>query len=197
MYTRRDSLYCYPNSTTLKNRRGYTDSSQLAAWEAHAVAVRSAEVLRSPPPFVFSFDHLRQLHRLLFRDVYDWAGESRRVNISKGDTRFAVWEQIDGEAQRLFASTPNVPAPDARDMHGWFIRTAAPFLIELNVIHPFREGNGRAARLFAERWANTVALRLAWDEVEPEDLLEAMIDGVTNGTRHLEVALDRCLQPVI
>lgn len=196
VYTSQDSRYCYPNSATLKNLGGYRDARELAEWEAHVVAIRSAEVVRQQHPFDFTFEFVCQLHRSLFRDVYEWAGKTRQVDISKGDTRFAVWGQIESEAQRLFERTAKGPDADEADLGRWFVQAAAPFLIELNVIHPFREGNGRTMRLFVELWANTVGQSVAWDNVGPDEVIEAMVHGVTADSGLLESVLARCLRPV-
>jgi cell filamentation protein len=194
VYSSEDRVYCYPNSGSLKNLLNIRDAAELAEVEAYVVALRMAEVLRAPIEFTFSYDYLKDLHKRLFRDVYEWAGTTRQVDLSKGDTRFAVWEQIDVEADRLFASTPaEAPAP-ASDVRRWFVETAAHFLVELNVVHPFREGNGRTMRVFADLWARSIRLRLAWDNVEPDQVLSAMIYGVDHDDSRLREALDQCIE---
>lgn len=196
MYESQDRLYCYPNSNTLINLLGIRSERVLAEWESRLVSTRLLQVLASPPAFEFTIDFLGHLHWLLFRDVYAWAGKARQVDLSKGDTRFAVWEQIDSEGQKLFASTPRIKDTPPKHVGDRFIQIAAPFLIELNVIHPFREGNGRTMRLFVELWANTVGQSVAWDNVGPDEVIEAMVHGVTADSGLLESVLARCLRPV-
>ena len=180
MYSSEDRLYCYPDSTTLKNLLDIRDPAALAEAEGYIVGLRMAEVVGGPSNFAFSFKFLKELHRRLFQDVYEWAGVTRRVDMSKGQTRFAVWEQIESETGRLFDSTALQQAPVSGGQRQWFIDTAAPFLIELNVMHPFRDGNGRTMRLFVELWAASIGLRLDWGRVEPEMIVEAVIHGVTH-----------------
>lgn len=195
MYSSEDRLYCYPDSSTLKNLLDIRDAAALAEAEGYIVGLRMAEVVRGPSSFAFSFEFLKELHRGLFQDVYEWAGATRRVDMAKGQTRFAVWEQVESEAERLFDSTVMKPAPVSGAQRQWFIDTAAPFLVELNVIHPFRDGNGRTMRLFVELWANSMGLRLDWGRVEPEKIVEAMIHGVTLDDSLLREVLDACIVP--
>ncbi len=195
MYSSEDRLYCYPDSSTLKNLLDIRDAAALAEVEGYIVGLRMAEVVRGPSGFAFDFEFLKELHRRLFRDVYEWAGRARRVDMAKGQTRFAVWEQVESEAERLFDSTGVEPASDSGAERQWFIDTAAPFLIELNVIHPFRDGNGRTMRLFVELWANSIGLKLDWGRVVPERIVEAMSHGVSHDDSLLREVLDACIVP--
>lgn len=102
MYHAEDRLYCYPNSNVLRNRLDLQNAEDLAAFEAEVVAARTAQVLHNDDTFEFSFAFLKELHRHLFQDVYIWAGETRKVHISKGGTRFAAWESIESAAKFLF-----------------------------------------------------------------------------------------------
>lgn len=91
--------------------------------------------------------HLCHLHRVLFGEVYDWAGELRRVDIAKGTTRFCTSARIRPEAIALLAQidreTLEQPA------HERVVERVADLYAELNMVHPFREGNGRTQRLFS------------------------------------------------
>ena len=99
MYSSDDKTYCYPDSSTLKNLHGATDAEELAELEALLYCVRHAELTRNPPPFTLTFQHLKDIHQHLFQDTYSWAGATRTVDMSKGTTRFAVWEQVEPEGQ--------------------------------------------------------------------------------------------------
>lgn len=84
---------------------------------------------------------------LFFQDLYDWAGQLRTVDISKGSTRFCNVQRIEPEASKLLAkmAMANYFVGLPRNQ---LIESLADFYNELNVIHPFREGNGRVSRLF-------------------------------------------------
>lgn len=115
VYSSEDKAYCYPDSAILKNLLDIRDAVTLAEAEGYIVGLRMAEVVRGPSTFDFSFQFLKVLHRRLFQDVYEWAGATRRVDMSKGHTRFAVWEQVESAAASLFASTVTKTAP----VTGW------------------------------------------------------------------------------
>lgn len=82
MYSSADNFYCYPDSFTLKNLHDVRDPEVLAEAEAYAYAVRNGELLNNPPTFELSFRFLKFLHQYLFQDMYEWAGQTRRVDIS-------------------------------------------------------------------------------------------------------------------
>jgi cell filamentation protein len=89
---------------------------------------------------------LRAIHFHIFQDIYCWAGELRTVDISKGSTRFANISRIEPEADKLFRllEQENHLIGLPREQ---FLTRLAHYYGELNVIHPFRDGNGRAQRL--------------------------------------------------
>ena len=81
-----DPVYCYPpDFLVLRNRLGITDEAELDFSERELVSQRAAETI---PTGAFDLAHLRAIHRHLFQDVYDWAGELRTVEISKGASQF-------------------------------------------------------------------------------------------------------------
>lgn len=86
--------YTYPGTGVLKNLLGITDDSELAQVENTFATLRSFEMARELVEGKFDLAYLQMLHRRLFGDVYEWAGNIRTVDISKGDTRFANFSQI-------------------------------------------------------------------------------------------------------
>jgi len=99
--------YCYPNSDVLINRLDIRDSDNLAEAEAEFTAERYRIYEPSMMSLSdFSFEHLQYLHRHLFQDLYEWAGQPRDVDISKGNTRFCTCTRIEPEANKLFRMIP-------------------------------------------------------------------------------------------
>lgn len=95
----------------------------------------------------FDFSHLKFLHFYLFQDLYTWAGKVRDIDISKGNTRFCTFSRIEPEAIKLFNTIPNLEChSNLTDL----IKNLAHLFCELNLLHPFREGNGRTLRFFFE-----------------------------------------------
>jgi cell filamentation protein len=140
------NLYEYPNDV-LRNKFSIMDAEELKRVEATLTAIRIAQLDEHPIPGRFDLDHLKAIHHHIFQDVYEWAGELRRVDISKESSWFAHFAFIESNANALL--------PDfAREHHlrglpaDQFTARAAYYLGELNTLHPFRDGNGRTQRAF-------------------------------------------------
>lgn len=133
-----------------------------------------AELLSHPIQGKFDLKHLCVMHRHLFQDVYDWAGELRAVDISRGASRFANFNQIEayltgqlsGIAKEGFLQGLK---PDA------FVSRLAHYMGEINAAHPFREGNGRVQRLFCTQLAEQAGFFIAFETVNQASMYEGMI----------------------
>jgi len=170
MYQALPDPYCYPNSDVLRNKPGLKSQLALDAFEAISVANRASEPL---PSGRLSVTHYRSLHRHLFQDVYGWAGRYRTVRIRKGSSTFCYPENIAHEMTRLFGSL-NPASPNLHTLSA-FIPFMAHFVSELNAIHPFREGNGRAQLSFLTMAATHFGHSVEPTTMRPDKLLEAMI----------------------
>jgi cell filamentation protein len=163
--------YCYPGTTVLKNKLNLTDADELAAFEAEVSDARADE---ETPAGDLDYAHFKAVHHHLFQDVYDWAGEARTVRISKDNSMFCYPENIDSEAAKLFAKLETnkfMQSLSSKD----FAKQTAHFLAELNAIHAFREGNGRAQLSFFLLLADQAGHPLDLDNLDPAAFLEAMI----------------------
>ena len=161
-------------SGVLKNRLGINDEATLEQAEADIVAARSFELSQKPLSGRFDLAHLQAIHQRLFADLYDWAGQLRTIDISKGGNRFAHFAQIENAATPIFQqlALENHLAGLSRDAFG---QRAAHYLGELNALHPFREGNGRAQREFISHLAHANGYCIAWENIDPAALLKASI----------------------
>jgi cell filamentation protein len=161
--------YVDPRTGVLRNRLGIADPAELARAEARLAAGREATLFRDRPDLGgYDLAHLQAIHRHLFGQIYDWAGQLRTVNMSKGDTLFALAEWIEPQGRQLFddlAHRHHLRGPD-RDA---FVTTAGQFLSDLNALHPFREGNGRTQRVFLQLLANQAGWQLAWARIDPAE----------------------------
>ncbi|MGJ5208766.1 Fic/DOC family protein [Bradyrhizobium sp. HKCCYLR20261] len=179
--------YCYPGTTVLKNKLDIRDATELAAFEAEVSETRADEEL---PAGDLDFAHFKAIHRHLFQDVYDWAGEPRTVRISKGGSMFCFPENIAREAKRLFAKLENdhflQDLPPAE-----FARRSAEFLATLNVIHAFREGNGRAQLSFFLLLADQAGHTIDLEALDPGAFLQAMIASFDGDEAPLTAAIER------
>jgi fido (protein-threonine AMPylation protein) len=176
--------YLDPASGVLKNRFGITDTATLEASEADLVAARSRELSLAPLKGRFDLAHLQAIHRYLFGDVYDWAGQLRTIDISKGGFLFAHHAHIGSAAVPIFQKLAEEKylaglGPAA------FSERAGHYLGELNALHPFREGNGRAQREFVSHLARATGYYIAWKNVKQAEMLEASIDSFKGDTSRL------------
>lgn len=191
VYSVASSIYCYPDSSVLKNKLDIRDPVLLRKVEADLSSARQAEIFRTPVVGRFTATHLCNIHRKLLGDVYSFAGHFRREDIAKGPTRFVTYSQIKEKLQRLLGQLQqekwleNVPFEA-------FVARSAYYMAELNYIHPFREGNGRAIREFMRLLFLHNGYVVQWDAVDVEALLNAMIDSVYD-IAHLEQILKQCL----
>ena len=143
----------------------------------------------------FSFTHLLRIHQFIFQDVYPWAGKIRTVRIHKGQTTFAYPENIRIEAARIFGALRlenqlrHLPVPFMIDRLSWYVG-------ELNVLHPFREGNGRALRA----WLRTLLLQqgktLHFEHLAPDEWLQASIAAYTGDLTKMGALLSRIFDPL-
>lgn len=167
--------YCYPDSDVLINLLDIRNSDALDEAEAEFTAERYRTYNPSQLPLSeFSFEHLKHLHYHLFQDLYEWAGQTRDVDISKGDTRFCTWTRIEPEANKLFRTIPELA--DCHDDE--LIEKVADLFCELNLLHPFREGNGRVLLFFFEEMLYTIGYDVTWPKISQQDWIDANIAGV-------------------
>ncbi|GAB2854262.1 putative adenosine monophosphate-protein transferase Fic [Pseudoduganella ginsengisoli] len=188
-----DTQYCYPDSDVLINKLGLTDEASLQTAE---VELTQARIEQFEPDFDnISLDALCGIHRFLFQDIYEWAGDLRTVDISKGNSRFANVSRIEPEANKLFRQLAqegyliNLPREQ-------FIARLAHYYSELNVIHPFRDGNGRAQRVLFEVISINAAYILRWEPIERTEWLSANIAAYNCQLAPLAALLDRALAPI-
>jgi cell filamentation protein len=167
--------YLDPASGVLRNRLSITGNALLEQAEAAFVATRSYELSRSPQQGCFDLAH-RAIHRRLFSDLYDWAGELRTIDISKGGNLFAHHAHLESAAAPIFDRLAKEHFLDGLGPAA-FSERAAYYLGEMNALHPFREGNGRAQREFISHLAHARGYYIAWEQINRADMLDAAIQS--------------------
>ena len=185
--------YCIADTECLRNKLGITDPAVLADAEARIVSIRDVEAARTTIAGDYGLGHLQRFHRFLFRDVYDWAGTTRTVDISKPGARFCHWRYIDDQVSALLSEL-------ARDGNlvglttDAFVDALAHYSGEINVLHPFREGNGRTSRAFLRQLAAAAGFQLDWSELSRAANIDACRSHLHTGdlTDLIEV-----LRPVV
>ena len=169
-----DTFYCYPNTNVLKNKLGITDEAELKKAEREITALRTAQLLQNPIGGVFDFIFLKKIHQFLFGDIYEWAGKTRNVHISKGN-QFCRCEFIEEQMNIVMQQLKEENYLAGMKMDNLASRLAF-YLGEINAIHPFREGNGRTQRMFVGLLAERNGYYLDFTKITKEEMLKASLD---------------------
>jgi cell filamentation protein len=184
--------YLDPATGVLKNRLDIADDATLEQTEADLVAIRSYELSQTPLKGRFDLAHLQAIHRYLFGDVYEWAGQLRTIDIGKGGNQFAHHAYIASAAVPIFQQLAKENRLAGLDAAAFSDR-AAYYLVELNALHPFREGNGRAQREFISHLAQANGYYVAWENVGQADMLDATIQSFNGETSKLSALIRKNL----
>jgi cell filamentation protein, protein adenylyltransferase len=162
--------YSDPVTGVLYNKLGLGAAALEAAEReiTHAALILLDE---SPVPPSYDLPHLREIHKRIFGDIYEWAGQVRTVAIAKGAV-FCLPQYIDSSAAVIFRELHDEICLRGlrRDA---FVGRLAHYLGEVNALHPFREGNGRAQRAFFGQLARDAGFMLAWQHLDPVRNVEA------------------------
>ena len=151
---------------TLENKLGITDSLELARMEEQLSKKRAMELFEEGLLDTLeagTFAALAAIHRFLFSDIYSFAGEKRNVNIAKGNFRFASIMYLDAALQHI----EKMPQSTFEEIVEKYV--------EMNVAHPFREGNGRSMRIWLDGMLKKELSQVVdWSSVDKSDYLMAM-----------------------
>ena len=150
----------------LENKLGITDSATLARTEeklSKEKAVKLFELGILDKQKAGSFQALAEIHKYLFEDIYDFAGKIRTVNIAKGGFRFAPVMYLESSLENI----EKMPQSD--------FDAIVEKYVEMNIAHPFREGNGRSMRIWLDMmFRKELSMAVDWSRVDKEDYLLAM-----------------------
>ena len=150
----------------LENKLGLTNPADLAREEERISKKKALELFESGILDTLpagKFSTLQKIHEYLFSDIYDFAGKVRSVNIAKGNFRFAPLMYLEGSLSNI----DNMPQSTFDEIIEKYV--------EMNVAHPFREGNGRSARIWLDHILKTEINQVVdWSKVDKEDYLLAM-----------------------
>lgn len=166
--------YLYPGLNVMRNRLGIRQAERLAQAAYELTALRAATLPLGPS--ARGLPHLCAIHRHLYQDVFDWAGEIREIDIYQGDTRFCHFAYIEKEGNALMQDLEEegyLVGLEKAD----FINRLSHYYCEINVLHPFRIGNGIVQRIFFEQLAIHAGYQLDWRGIDPEAWAQANQSG--------------------
>lgn len=184
--------YSNPDTGVLFNKLGLGTVGELEAAEREITHAALILLRESPVHPTFDLSHLRAVHKRIFGDIYEWAGEIRTVAIARGDP-FCLPQYIEPSAAAIF-----------RELHGEnflhgldrdaFAGRLAYYLGEVNALHPFREGNGRTQRAFFEQLARDAGFTLDWQHLDPSRNVEASAAIMRGDAERMRKMLDALVE---
>jgi cell filamentation protein len=209
--------YTYPNLSddpdridVLRNKKAITSQAELRTVEYAATDIRQMEIRAgNGPAGKFDKAHLKALHRHIFQDIYEWAGhtrnespmvDGRRVepigSLSKGGMPFLPGSRIEMGLDEAFK-----PIRDLRVLKGSsaskFAEAAGNVLAELNYVHPFRDGNGRAQEAFISELGRHFGHEVDFTVITRARMIEASIETARNpGSEAMRNIVLDCVDPV-
>ena len=195
IYSVTQSVYCYFDTNVLKNKLNTLDNDILKNFEEEITTAKQLQMLKFPIHGKFTKSHLFNIHKFLFEDIYPFAGKIRREQIGKANDWFYPPNLIDSELTKIFNLIKSNKQLTTLNGSDFFDRLAF-CMAELNAIHPFREGNGRAIREFIRLLANHNGYVLNWGNVDKKLLLESSIDSKYNYKILIEI-LKSCCEKII
>lgn len=165
---------CYPGTTVLVNKLGIRSQQNLDEVEKIVTTLHAAQIESTPPDDPFTFAFYLKLHKLLFEDLYDWAGTLRTVDLSKQGTVFSSCKNLNKLGNAIFERLQS-----RNELRGLSQRRLALEVADLyntlNLLHPFREGNGRVQRLFLSLLIRRAGYEIRFSTSDNDTLMLATI----------------------
>ena len=175
----------YEGTDCLINKLNVQDKEQLAKIEASITLAKTAELESAPRSTSFDFEHYKQIHKYLFEDLYQWAGEIRTIDISKKGTIFTPAKDIEMVAESCFGRLKKQNFFKSLDFDD-FVNNIVDFYCDTNMLHPFREGNGRTQRVFIAQLIRFCGYDMNFSEIDTDDLMIATIHSANGITDYLK-----------
>lgn len=191
-YDALEDPYVYPGTRILRNKFGIKHQDLLSELESQITDskfVKSKQSDDDIPTGNFDLKHLQAVHKYLFGELYDWAGEIRQQGfINKGQ---CCAPMIESYARGIFSKMQqeNFAEMDVKQC----ACKLAYYLSEVNELHPFREGHGRSTRLFFQIFADKHRWNLSFEKISHVALVEAMIESMNGSVVPLSELLEKCL----
>lgn len=185
MYDSVNSKYTYKNSDTLINKLDIKDEKKLKEYETKMVAVKLAILMKENKIKTFDEEHFKYIHNFLFCDVYDFAGKYREENITKENFLFSDYRYIEENIKLIFNK---INIEKLKNMeYNELIKFISEIMTDLNVLHPFREGNGRATREFIRQLLNEIGYNINFFEIDYNDILNVSIKAVIDDSEQINL----------
>lgn len=185
MYNAINSRYTYKDSDVLKNKLNIKNEEKLKEYETKMVAFKLTTIRKQNFEKTFDEKHLKFIHYYLFCDIYDFAGEYRLENITKENFLFSQYQFIESNIKEIMKKIDviNLKSLSFEEL----IKELSCIMTDLNVLHPFREGNGRATREFVRELLEELGYEINWYLIDYNDILKASIKAVIDDSEQIEL----------
>lgn len=184
--------YLFPAIDVLRNKLGITDAGELDMVERRLVTQR---IRQGAPNGMFDLKHLQAIHRHLFQDVYEWAGQVRTVEISKGESQFQFRQYIETGMADVFRRLRNAHFLRRRDIAA-FAKGAGQVMGDINYVHPFREGNGRVQLQYLKQLGAQAGYNIRLDRISREAWMEASVSAHRADYGPMTMEIVRVAEPI-
>lgn len=179
------SKYLYENTSVLKNKFNIRDKDKLKKIETSIVSVKLFSLMKKGITGDLSIKHFFDIHFYLFSDIYDFAGKLRKEDIGKDNFFFAHFEYLENELEKVFEyiSENKLNTGECEFSKREFAKHISHIITELNILHPFREGNGRAIREYIRELALKNGYYIDYSNIDKNEYLDAMKIAIVDEER--------------
>lgn len=189
-----DNVYCYPNSDVLINKLNIKDKNKLNVAEREFTSLRLAEIEKNQIKGIFDLKHLQDIHKYIFQDIYEWSGKIRTVNIAKGNM-FCYSENISSYGETIFQRLKEENYLIKIEENRIYERLSY-YMSEINALHPFREGNGRAQRVFISSLANVAGYEIDFKQVSNSEMIKVSSLAFVNGHEEYKKMFEKIINKI-
>lgn len=185
---------CYPGTTVLINKLDIRNDKLLAEAEQTITAINYAQIENEFEFVEVDFEYYKNIHKRLFYDIYEWAGMVRSVNLSKKGTAFCEHKEINELAEKRFDRLKRDNFLVDLDFET-FVDEFTDLYVDLNYLHPFREGNGRTHRLFLTLLARNTGYSVDFSQCDLDMLMIATIKSAQGDVGLLRTIISELIKP--
>lgn len=188
MYDSINSKYTYGMTDVLKNKLNIRNEEELKEYEKKVVALKLLSIRKAVYEKFennFNEERLRFIHKYLFSEVYDFAGEYREENITKDNFKFSDYRYIKDNIKIIMEKISLDKLTNLTEDE--LVRFISSIMTDLNVLHPFREGNGRATREFIRELLEYLGYEIDFFLIDYDKIIEASKIAVIDESKQIEL----------
>lgn len=183
-----NSKYTYGMTDVLKNKLNIRNEEELKEYEKKVVALKLLSIRKAVYEKFennFNEERLRFIHKYLFSEVYDFAGEYREENITKDNFKFSDYRYIKDNIKIIMEKISLDKLTNLTEDE--LVRFISSIMTDLNVLHPFREGNGRATREFIRELLEYLGYEIDFFLIDYDKIIEASKIAVIDESKQIEL----------